>query len=163
MRDITLEDFQTFLNDDLLRNSGLDLKQTYGLSIPISWDTARLWMHGLGFGFSDVKKDMYYDGHDREDVVQHRVGLIARYFEWADVSQQVPGYDHWCNHFVHFSKADAKRFFALTDTDLEEYAVPSSGEVNGNEDSQQFEFHVDDWDVDRGQFGLLGGTLSLHE
>ena len=84
LRDITVEDFQTFLNDDLLPNSGLDLKQTHALSIPISWDTARLWMHGLGFGFSDVKKDIYHDGHDREDVVQHRVGLIDKYFEWAD-------------------------------------------------------------------------------
>ena len=63
-RYIVIEDFQMFLNNDLLPNSGLDLKQTYGLSIPISCETARVWMHSLGFTFSDVKKDIYYDGHD---------------------------------------------------------------------------------------------------
>ena len=82
------EDFQFFLNEDLLLNSGLDLKQTYGLTLPISYETARVWMQSLGFSFSDFKKGIYNDGHDHEDNVQHRINLIDCYLEWQDVSKE---------------------------------------------------------------------------
>ena len=146
--DIIVAEFQTFLNEDLLLNSNLDLKQTYGISIPISWDTARLWMHTLGFGFSDVKKDIYYDGHDRPDVVIHRNGLIGRYFEWADVAAGIPGYDRRAHHFVHFRKNKHRPYLELA-----QYSVPARPDL--------YEFYVDDWDIDRGNFGPLGGSLSL--
>ena len=98
-------------------------------------------MQSLGFSFSDFKKDIYYDGHDREDNVQHRINLIGRYFDWQDVSKGIPGYSSRANHFVHFNRADAKRLFGLSDADVEQYAVLNSIDL--------FEFHVDDWDVDR--------------
>ena len=98
------EDFQIFLNEDLLLNSGLDLKQTYGLTLPISYETARVWMQSLGFSFSDFKKGIYNDGHDHEDNVQHRINLIGRSFDWQDVSKGIPGYSSRANHFVHFLK-----------------------------------------------------------
>ena len=34
--------------------------------------TARLWQHELGFEVLDKKKGVYIDGHERDDVIQHR-------------------------------------------------------------------------------------------
>ena len=101
----------------------LVVKQTYGLSIPICWDTARLWMHGLGFGFSDVQKDNY-DSHHREDVIPlpYRAGLKNRYFDWADVDthQQIPGYDMTSYKFDQLSEC---LDFINQNTALEEHIV----------------------------------------
>ena len=38
----------------------------------ISVQTARSWLHELGFQVLDKKKGVYIDGHERPDVVQHR-------------------------------------------------------------------------------------------
>ena len=38
----------------------------------IQCSTARLWLHHLGCFFKNGKKDVYYDGHEREDVVEYR-------------------------------------------------------------------------------------------
>ena len=46
------EDFQIFLNEDLLLNSGVDLKQTYGLTLPNSYEAAQVWMQSLDVFFS---------------------------------------------------------------------------------------------------------------
>ena len=34
--------------------------------------TSRKWLHELGFHVLDKKKGIYIDGHEREDVIQHR-------------------------------------------------------------------------------------------
>lgn len=34
--------------------------------------TARRWLHHFGLSFNDVKKDVYFDGHEREDVIKYR-------------------------------------------------------------------------------------------
>ena len=34
--------------------------------------TARRWLHKMGFGWTEVRKDVYVDGHEREDVVAYR-------------------------------------------------------------------------------------------
>ena len=34
--------------------------------------TARCWLKKMGFSFGEVKKDVYVDGHEREDVVKYR-------------------------------------------------------------------------------------------
>ncbi|RPB23933.1 hypothetical protein L211DRAFT_838386, partial [Terfezia boudieri ATCC MYA-4762] len=38
----------------------------------ISERTARNWLNKLGFEFKDVRKGVYIDGHEREDVVRYR-------------------------------------------------------------------------------------------
>ena len=40
-----------------------------GIIWPVSIETARVWMHRLGFVWNTYKKDLYFDGHDRPDVV----------------------------------------------------------------------------------------------
>jgi hypothetical protein len=34
--------------------------------------TARRWLHKLGLEFSTVRKGVYVDGHERDDVVEYR-------------------------------------------------------------------------------------------
>jgi len=38
----------------------------------ISRETARQWLHKMGFYFKTYSKDVYYDGHEREDVIEYR-------------------------------------------------------------------------------------------
>ena len=38
----------------------------------ISERCARRWLHKLGYAVTDVKKGVYVDGHEREDVVEYR-------------------------------------------------------------------------------------------
>jgi hypothetical protein len=66
------------------------------------------------------KKDIYYsyDGHDRPDNVQHRDGLIGRYFDWQDLEHSVPGYSQRANHFVTFNRNDTKKLLGLSDVDV---------------------------------------------
>ena len=49
-----------------------------GISWPISKDTARVWMHRLGFGYDTYKKDICIDGHERPDVVAYKVEHLSR-------------------------------------------------------------------------------------
>ena len=60
--------FCRWVNESLLPNSSLDP----GYPREISVQTARLWLHELGFEVLDKKKGVYIDGHERDDVVQHR-------------------------------------------------------------------------------------------
>ncbi|CAN0258112.1 unnamed protein product, partial [Pylaiella littoralis] len=47
--------------------------------------TARHWLHKLGCQYRDAKSGLYFDGHDREDVLQYRVEVyLPAYFEHRD-------------------------------------------------------------------------------
>ena len=46
------------------------VKQGYGVSI--CEGTASAWLHKLGFAYRQFSKAIYFDGHDREDVVEDR-------------------------------------------------------------------------------------------
>lgn len=46
----------------------IQMKVKKGISI----QTARRWLHKEGFRYSAHKKALYYDGHEREDVVEYR-------------------------------------------------------------------------------------------
>ena len=46
------------------------VKEQRGVEICIA--TASLWMHDLGFTYKQFSKGVYFDGHEREDVVKQR-------------------------------------------------------------------------------------------
>ncbi|KAJ7210488.1 hypothetical protein GGX14DRAFT_625775 [Mycena pura] len=54
------------LNKTILPAAGI--QNTHSISLR----TARRWLHKLGWTYSQVKKGVYVDGHEREDVVQYR-------------------------------------------------------------------------------------------
>ena len=60
--------FCRWVNDVLLPNSILEP----GYPRRISVQTGRRWLHELGFEVLDKKKGVYIDGHEGDDVVQHR-------------------------------------------------------------------------------------------
>ena len=40
--------------------------------LKVTRETARVWLHKLGFKYHQHSKGVYFDGHEREDVVEHR-------------------------------------------------------------------------------------------
>ena len=67
---LTIDVFQLYLNETLLPT--LTVQELKGITWPISRETARIWMHRLGFGYGTYKKDIYFDGHDSTDVIAHK-------------------------------------------------------------------------------------------
>ena len=66
--------FCRWVNESLLPNSILDP----GYPRSVSIETARKWLHELGFEVLDKKKGIYIDGHEREDVVQYRQRFLRQ-------------------------------------------------------------------------------------
>ena len=48
----------------------------------ISVQTTRFWLHYMGCYFKQGRKDIYYDGHEREDVVQYRQQFVPRLLDY---------------------------------------------------------------------------------
>lgn len=65
---MTAGSFCRWVNESLFPNSVLDP----GYPRKVSIQTARIWLHELGFQVLDKKKRVYIDGHECPDVVQHR-------------------------------------------------------------------------------------------
>ena len=89
---MTVADFHKFINDTIMplltagatgaqrsdRLKGLRFSKivdevTGNTRYEVSKRTAGVWLRQLGFGFNNVdKKGVYFDGHDRKDVVDYR-------------------------------------------------------------------------------------------
>lgn len=91
-KNMTVEQFTSFVNSTIIPQAvacgdaaGLPKKiQKSGISL----QTARYWLHYIGCYFKQGRKDVYYDGHEREDVVEYRKQFIPRlmgYFNDPDV------------------------------------------------------------------------------
>ena len=71
---LTVSSFCVWVNEDLLPNSFLE----HGFPRNISVETARKWLHHLGFEVLSAGKGMYFDGHEREDVVKEHCTFLRR-------------------------------------------------------------------------------------
>ena len=69
----TARSFCSWVNDDLLPNSTIEA----GGPRRISVEVARRWLHEIGFKVQRVTKGIYYDGHERDDVVDYRKKFLA--------------------------------------------------------------------------------------
>jgi hypothetical protein len=63
--------FQQLL-DDYLKRKGFLAEES-----SISLTTTQAWLHKLNFKMWEYKKGLYYDGHEREDVVQNRQQFLV--------------------------------------------------------------------------------------
>ena len=72
---------------------GIETKKT------ISVETARIWLHNLGWDYKDHSKNIYFDGHERDDVVTYRnqfinqmINLRPRFtvYEGEDMEKIIP-------------------------------------------------------------------------
>ena len=66
--------FCRWVNEQLLPSSILKP----GIPRHIGVETGRKWLHELGFEVLDKKKGVYIDGHEREDVVEHRKKFLRQ-------------------------------------------------------------------------------------
>lgn len=82
---LTAATFAAWVNEDLLPNSHLPP----GFPRWITPRTARKWLHDLGFHPQSYKKGMYFDGHEREDVVEYRK-IYLRKLEILQLSHLPP-------------------------------------------------------------------------
>lgn len=70
--DINPEALASHVNEEILSTLGFDPPPT------ISVRTARRWLDEFGFKYSEVKKGLYMDGHERADVVAYREEFLKR-------------------------------------------------------------------------------------
>ncbi|CAB5376582.1 unnamed protein product [Rhizophagus irregularis] len=57
----------------------------------ISEKTCRNYMHLWGYKYDEKKKDVYYDGHERPDVVKYRKEWLKRMFEYKKSMKDFDG------------------------------------------------------------------------
>ena len=63
---VTIQQFIKFIEDEAIPSLGIETRKT------IDEATAQRWLHHLGWDYKDHSKDIYFDGHEREDVVAYR-------------------------------------------------------------------------------------------
>ena len=68
---LTSSAFCQWVNNDLLPNSVLEPGYPHRVSV----ETARKWLHDLGFEILQLSKGVFIDGHERSDVLESRVEL----------------------------------------------------------------------------------------
>ena len=69
---LTASAFCQWVNNELLPNSVVEP----GYPRRVSVETARKWLHGLGFDVLQLSKGVFIDGHERSDVVESRVNFL---------------------------------------------------------------------------------------
>ena len=81
--------FHKYCNEELLQDIlAADQKRQ-----PISEDTAKAWLHTLGFSYERHRKGMYFDGHERADVIIHRSELLVMLAVLKEVTVEICGED----------------------------------------------------------------------
>ena len=65
---MTATSFANWVNMELLPRTTL----SPGFPQSITPRTARKWLHKLGFSVTSTKKGLYFDGHERDDVIEYR-------------------------------------------------------------------------------------------
>ena len=76
---LTSNAFCQWVNNDLLPNSVLEP----GYPRKVSVETARKWLHELGFDIFQLSKGVFIDGHERSDVVESRVKFLRTMTEYG--------------------------------------------------------------------------------
>jgi hypothetical protein len=69
---LTIRQFIKFIEDEAIPALGVGGVKT------ISETTARRWLKEFGWEYKDHSKDIYFDGHEREDVVAYRVKFLQQ-------------------------------------------------------------------------------------
>ena len=74
---LTSIDFCHWVNDSLLPNSTLEP----GFPRKVCLETARKWLHELGFEVLTTQKGIFIDGHERSDVIESRKLFLRKMFK----------------------------------------------------------------------------------
>jgi len=81
---LNIADFVKFIEDEVIPALGIEEKTS------ISFSTAREWLHMLGWEYKDHSKNIYFDGHEREDVIADRHRFLE---QWAELRNRMATYE----------------------------------------------------------------------
>ena len=73
--DVTVNRFKTYIEQKVFPSVGIERKKT------ISNNTACAWLKHFGWKFHVERKDVYYDGHERPDVIEYRQDFLNEILE----------------------------------------------------------------------------------
>jgi hypothetical protein len=79
--DVTVEKFKEYIEQEVFPSVGIENKKS------ISNTTVRAWLKHFGWTFRIGAKDIYYDGHERSDVLEYRQEFLA---EMEQLEQWMP-------------------------------------------------------------------------
>ena len=82
--ELNIGDFVKFIEDKIIPDLGIKEK------ITISHTTAREWLKILGWEYKDHSKNIYFDGHECEDVVEDRRRFLQ---QWAELQKRMITYE----------------------------------------------------------------------
>src|SRR5947199_1226794 len=74
--DVKVKNFKEFIESEIFPKIGIEEKKT------ISERTANIWLKELGWTYQRQHKDIYYDGHERDDVVKYRKIFLTQMEEF---------------------------------------------------------------------------------
>ncbi|CAB1115115.1 unnamed protein product [Ectocarpus sp. CCAP 1310/34] len=78
-------DYNPFKHAPVTKTTTETASGEIGVSYSVTVCTARSWLHKLGCEYRDRKSGLYFNGHDREDVLAYRVEkYLPAYFEHRD-------------------------------------------------------------------------------
>ncbi|GBC21156.2 hypothetical protein RIR_jg24235.t1 [Rhizophagus irregularis DAOM 181602=DAOM 197198] len=77
--------FKEFIEHNLLAKLEINKKKTINIS------TAVRWLHILGYTKQRQKQGIFYDGHERADVVQYRNDFLKQIFEYERLMSRYEG------------------------------------------------------------------------
>ena len=81
---LTLHQFIKFVEEEAIPTFGIETKKT------ICEVTARAWLHHLGWDYKDHSKNIYFDGHERDDVVAYQNQFLKK---MADLRPRIAVYE----------------------------------------------------------------------
>jgi hypothetical protein len=89
MAPMSVFDFLQYCNTELLTNWLAEYDRE-----PFTEDTARRWLHKLGFSIHSHKKGLYKDGHDDKDAIAHRKWFLREMLKFDQLhAVPLPQYD----------------------------------------------------------------------
>ena len=74
--DVSVKKFKEYIENEVFPEIGIEEKKT------ISVKTAQVWLKKLGWYHQKHHKDIYYDGHEREDVIKYRELFLSQMQEY---------------------------------------------------------------------------------
>ena len=130
------------------------LLQAY-IETPVSVTTTRRWLRCLGFHHDSRKKSFFVDGHERPDVVCHRIEFCSNYFSKLE---------HRTHRWIQVTRETVEQW--KSENGIREDAAARGFAYQDDEGTEMVEFHVDDYDflqpvAEEMGFGMFGGNLSV--
>jgi len=74
---LSINNFIKFICDEVFPSLGYERRKE------INKDTARRWLNNMGWEYKSHQKDVYFDGHERPDVIEYRMKFLdqMKFFE----------------------------------------------------------------------------------